>query len=171
MMSLNSCLHLNHATQIPAAAVGFFHDSAGHGRFPITASPSAVIEDPDVAQAVRIEMEANRVTDTVRIKACTDFNRFHGNVGPGPGQVSICKCASCVIMQIRGSSELTKFGDLPLSACKSLVLNLQSVEEWGKLPVDLKNAWTVFCIDEIAYHVYENLLIENPGESRDLLPL
>ncbi len=154
-------------TQIPAAAVAFFHDSAGNGRFPITTSPSAVIEDPAVAQAVRSEMESNRVTDTVRIKACADFNRFHGDFGPSPDQVQLCKCASCGIMQIRGGYELTKFGNLPLSACKSLELNLQALEEWGQLPVDLRNAWTVYSLNGIAYHVYENLLQANLGESRD----
>ena len=106
------------------------------------------------------------MTDTVRIKACTDFNRFHGDVGAGTDQVKICVCGSCGIMHIKGGNELTKFGFIPLSACKVLELNVQVLEELGNLPVDLQQAWNVHTdINGIAYHVYENLLQVNPGES------
>lgn len=114
-------------------------------------------------------MQLNRVTDAVRIKACADFNRFHGDYGPGPDQVKICACGSCGIMQIHGGHESAKFGYLPLSGCKSLRLNLQSLEEWRKLPENLKRAWTVYNRHETAYHVYESLLQVNTGESRDKL--
>ncbi len=110
-------------------------------------------------------MQSNLVTDTVRNKACKDFNRFHGDFGPGPDQVKISICSSCGIMQIKGGCELTKFGNLLLSACMSLKLNLQALEEWNKLPVDLKGAWTVYNHNGTIYHLYEKILLTNPGES------
>ena len=109
-------------------------------------------------------MHENRVTETVRYKSCKDFNRFHGDVGPGPDQVNICRCASCGLMEIKGGAELTKFSYLLLSTCLSLLLNVVALDEWASLPSELKPAWNVYNHHGAIYHVYEDLLLHNPGQ-------